>query len=226
MDASAVAAATLAGHAGLTKQPDSAQSKGNKAILVQVSHLLILRLFLIGLSIFSMEGEKRTLFKRFQFWKDSDLKNWFFFLKPGILDLLQHLMHRSTLKQKNRTSRQTNQGTTKTPPKKWTGKTQDAGSNRILFHIVDGSEIRHPSVVVSSSSITGVQKHPRWLGMGFLNHPTVGGFFSIAAKVDPFGAVLAGLIHHMDEVAHRPPPPPVSGWRDLKVENPVWSQDF
>ena len=75
MDASAVAAATLAGHAGLTKQPDSAQSKGNKAILVQVSHMLILRLFLIGLSIFSMEGEKRTLFKRFQFWKDSDLKN-------------------------------------------------------------------------------------------------------------------------------------------------------
>ena len=75
MDASAVAAATLAGHAGLTKQPDSAQSKGNKAILVQVSHMLILRLFLIGLSLFSMEGEKRTLFKRFQFWKDSDLKN-------------------------------------------------------------------------------------------------------------------------------------------------------
>ena len=47
--------------------------------------------------------------------------------------------------------------------------------------------------------------------MGFLKLPTVGGFFSIAAKVDPFGAVLAGLIHHMDEVAHRPPPPPVPG---------------
>ena len=37
-------------------------------------------------------------------------------------------------------------------------------------------------------------------------------------KVDPFGAVLAGLIHHMDEVAHRPPPPPVWG---SELDDPV-----
>eukprot|EP00434_Breviolum_minutum_P020421 symbB.v1.2.018009.t1/scaffold1375.1/size122712/1 len=40
-------------------------------------------------------------------------------------------------------------------------------------------------------------------------------------KVDPFGAVLAGLIHHMDEVAHRPPPPPVWG---SELEHPVLRQ--
>lgn len=30
-------------------------------------------------------------------------------------------------------------------------------------------------------------------------------------KVDPFGAVVTGLIHHMEGVAHPPPPPPIWG---------------